>query len=155
MNQDLLKSILDYDANSGEFIWKIQRGNSAIGKVAGCIDKHGYVIIRYDNKGYKAHRLAWLYMTGNFPVKNIDHIDRNKSNNKFSNLREVSRSENNMNRPLAKNNVSGHKGVFKYRNKWRAVCRYESNQYYLGDFNTKEEAANSYSNFTTELGVIV
>jgi hypothetical protein len=85
-----LKSLLTYDPNTGIFIYNYRHGAWALkGSEAGRCDKDGYLIITINKKAYSAHRLAWLYMTGEHPKEFIDHKDGNKSNNKFENLREA------------------------------------------------------------------
>ena len=80
ITQSRLKSLLTYDADTGEFCWAVSTSNrTPVGSVANCRDKNGYVVIRVDKKLYKAHRLAWLYEYGVWPTKNIDHINLNSS----------------------------------------------------------------------------
>lgn len=98
LNQLQLKELLSYDPDIGVFTWKIKSGRCSAGSVAGGVDYSGYVDIRLRGKKYRAHRLAWLYMTGAFPNNIVDHIDRCKCNNKWHNLRDVTHSQNNMNR---------------------------------------------------------
>lgn len=118
------------------------------GKVAGCIDAKGYVVFSVLNKVQKAHRLAWLYMTGEMPKGQIDHINGDKSDNRFINLRVVNNSQNQMNKPIQINNSSGFKGVnwFVKRGKWRSYITINSVQKHLGLFNTLEEALRTRIN---------
>ena len=89
LTQEYLKSILDYDLDTGIFTWKINKAKrTKIGDIAGW-SYNGYREIEINDKKYKAHRLAWLYVYGEMPNKLIDHIDGNRSNNKISNLREA------------------------------------------------------------------
>lgn len=97
LTQEYLKSILDYNPETGVFTWLVNRGSIRIGHLAGCFDSKGYLIIKIDQRNYKGHRLVWLYMNGKWPENDIDHIDRNSGNNKWSNLREATRSQNNVN----------------------------------------------------------
>lgn len=102
ITQARLKELLSYDPATGVFIWKVTRnGKMKVGLPAGSIDREdGYVEICLDRRDYKAHRLAWLYVTGAWPVYGIDHIDRDKTNNRFINLRDVPHSVNLKNRVL-------------------------------------------------------
>ena len=111
ITQEYLKSVLSYDPETGIFTWKYRQG--LIGKKiswntrysekqAGTIDPVGYLGIAIEYKRYYAHRLAWLYMTGELPKKYIDHLNGNKSDNRFLNLREATNSENQQNQKRAK-----------------------------------------------------
>ncbi|EWD85821.1 hypothetical protein L471_04520 [Klebsiella pneumoniae BIDMC 34] len=98
ITQELLRTLLEYDPQTGIFRWKIKASSSAHpGDIAGCIDGQGYRVIRIYGKNRKAHRLAWLYVYGDEPEV-IDHIDRNRSNNAIENLRAVTFSQNSANR---------------------------------------------------------
>jgi len=107
-----IRSILDYDPfETGLFVWKEQIGRRIrVGEVAGSYDKDGYIIIQIGGVKYKAHRLAYLYMTGEWPEEEIDHKDGNPANNVWSNLRDSTRVENiiNSDRELGE---SGFRGV--------------------------------------------
>lgn len=95
ITQELLKSRLDYNPMTGNFVWLTARGK---GKIAGRIcKKDGYVIIRCNNKQYYAHRLAFLYMTGAFPTNQVDHINRIRTDNRWDNLRDVDNRTNSAN----------------------------------------------------------
>ena len=109
--------------------------NSVVGSISGC----GYIKTRIADKTYLVHRLIFAMHNRYFP-RLIDHIDRNKINNKIENLREATSSENAINSCLSKNNISGYKGIDFNQNKWRARARRNKKQYDLGRFNTLEEA---------------
>lgn len=151
-----LKNRLNYDPESGIFTYKEKFYNMKKGQEAGFKRKDDdCVYIKFEQASYFAHHLAWLYMTGGFE-KNIliTHEDKNKSNNKFENLKKTNsvlcRSSLNPN----KNNTSGFKGVLKSKKgeKWRAVfqSKKEKKFHHLGYFKTKEEAAKAYENFSIE-----
>lgn len=93
-----LKEWLTYDPITGIFRWIPRPRSSRIEYKAGCQRRDGYVIISFKGTQYLAHRLAFLYMTGSFPEKQVDHIDRKRNNNKWDNLREVTPQQNNFNR---------------------------------------------------------
>ena len=97
MTQAELKSILSYDPDTGVFLWLESRRGVTAGTVAGSTRHDGYQSIRVRRKSYLAHRLAWLYTHGEWPEKNIDHIDHDPSNNRVSNLRDVPQTVNNRN----------------------------------------------------------
>jgi hypothetical protein len=91
--------LLRYDAATGLLIWKITCGVRVAGRTAGCLHKKsGRNRVGIDGKVYSVGRVAWLLMTGNFPANEIDHIDRDKANDRWVNLREATRSQNCMNR---------------------------------------------------------
>lgn len=102
-------------------------------------------IMLSDGKTYVVHRLAWLYMTGSHPVGDIDHIDGNRKNNKFDNLRDCTHSENMMNRggPQA-NNALGIIGVSKSQGRFQAQIQIQGKRYHLGRFDTAELASQVY-----------
>ena len=147
LTQEKLKELLDYDPETGIFTNKIDRGRRAKkGNVAGIFHvSTGYWHIKIDNKIYKAHRLAFLYMEGYLPENCVDHIDRNKINNKWDNLREVSISCNNKNCNLRKDNNSGITGVSWYKkyNKWQSVIKTPKQQINLGCFDNLIDAAKA------------
>lgn len=147
ITQQRLKDLLHYDAVTGLFTWRIKRKSVNPGDVAGCLLR-GYVVIRVDGKGYKAHRLAWLYMTGKWPDQQIDHKDTIKTNNRFDNLRDVTPSGNkqNMRRAPSSNKTSGLLGVSfnKIANKFKAEIRVGGEKKHLGYFICPEEAHEAY-----------
>lgn len=123
LTQDRLKELIDYDYETGVFIWRVSRQRIKKGSIAGSLNKStGYWIICIDNKRYKAHRLVFLYIDGYLPENGIDHIDRNKINNRYNNLREASKTCNSRNCNISKINKSGITGVswYKRSNKWRS-----------------------------------
>ena len=147
ITQDELKELLHYDPETGDFMWLVSIADHIkVGKIAGTLHKAGYIQIKIYKRCYLAHRLAWLYMTGSF-VEEIDHKDRNKSNNKWTNLRKASSSQNHHNCDKQINNTSGYKGVHfrKDRNTWVALIRHDGQRTYLGSFKKKEDAAQVYN----------
>lgn len=142
-----LKSLLDYDPDTGIFIWKVDRGNNKTkGLQAGSLHVTGYIHISIDNKIYQAHRLAWLYMTGDWPDQHIDHIDRIRNNNKWNNLRKANRQQNAANQKLRKTNKSGYKGVSwdQRSGKYVSVIRVNNKIKHLGYYDDPKEAYCKY-----------
>jgi hypothetical protein len=143
LTAEYLRSILNYDPETGIFTWKISTANRVkVGDAAGCPDGHGYLRIQLQSRLYKAHRLAWLYVYGEWPKLDIDHINRNRSDNRRANLRDVSHKQNHQNRSKPSNNTSGHPGIcwHKQSSKWRARIRHNKKHIHLGLFTDIEEA---------------
>lgn len=144
MDINLLKSKVYFDMFLGRFIW-IQGRNK--GRFAGGYDKEGYWMIKLNDKYWFAHRLAWLYVYGKLPDTILDHINKNKSDNRIENLRECSLRQNRYNSKLNKNNTSGYRGIHfsKKAKKWKAAI-HKGNKYILvGYFTTLEEAVLKYN----------
>lgn len=146
ITQKDLKQYLEYLPETGEFFANKKSINRPAGRKLGTVHSTGYVVIRIKDKLYKAHRLAWLYMTGEFPGNVIDHINRDKKDNRFVNLRDVTRSDNSENNPIKRSNSSGFVGVSWYAptKKWRARIMYGYKGKHLGYFQTPQEAHEAY-----------
>ncbi len=143
INQKELKRQLRYDPSTGIFTRLVSRNKSVkVGDVAGGINGDGYIQIRINSKQYKAHRLAWLYMTGEWPKHHIDHDDHIRCNNAWDNLFDVTHQENNKNASKRKDNASGVTGVFwhKVANKWKAQIKIDGKHNPLGLHRDKFEA---------------
>ena len=142
LTAEKLREILEYDPDTGKFTWKVSvGGRSSMGKVAGRYHSTGrYREIRIFERTYRAHRLAFLWMTGAWPEKQVDHIDGNGLNNSWSNLRDVSPSQNNYNAKLNYKNTTGCPGVRKNRSRWEVRIRVENKRYYLGTYRDLDEA---------------
>ncbi|WP_272516333.1 MULTISPECIES: HNH endonuclease signature motif containing protein [unclassified Providencia] len=143
ITQSELKSLLMYDPITGVFKKKFKNGNiRSVGWDCG----NGYFRVKVKDRIYLAHRLAWLYVYGSYPSLEIDHINRNPSDNRISNLRLASSSENKRNTARNSANTSGFKGVsfHKRRNLWQATIRCNGKQIHLGYFNNPEDAYSAY-----------
>lgn len=151
--QAQIKEILHYDTETGVFRWRFARSNVKPWSVAGCKKDSGYIDIKLNKNTYKAHRLAWVYMIGASPLNVIDHINGNKSDNKWSNLRETTNKQNLENQTLKKDNTSGFRGVSwsKKHNKWRAYVMNNYKYIHVGIFITPEEAAKAAATKRNEL----
>ncbi len=147
-----LKHILNYDPITGTWTWINDPGRKPqlIGKEAGHLAwQDGTRRIMIDRVMYRSSRLAWFYMTKEWPKEEIDHIDRSPSNDRWVNLREASSSENKCNTALSSRNTSGFRGVswHELSQKWRA----QVDRVHLGLFDTKEEAAAARDAFAAKL----
>jgi hypothetical protein len=142
ITQEDLKSLLDYNTNTGEFNWINSSCGITKGQRAGWLENNGYWRIEIKDKKYSAHRLAWLYVTGKWPTKQIDHINGIKHDNRWCNLRECTGSQNRINYGPNKNNKLGIKGVYQQKNKFLAHIMVQGEYYHLGTYETEEEAKN-------------
>lgn len=145
---ELVRELLNYDQISGAFTWRSARAKAPAGRLAGTINKAlGYVVIRIGKKLYYAHRLAWLHVTGDWPAATIDHRDAARTNNAFSNLRDVPHNVNVQNvRAARKHSASGVLGANKKSRHgiWRSIITVSRRQHHLGTFATPEEAHAAY-----------
>ncbi len=141
LSQARLKELFNYDPETGFFTNIGRRGETC----AGHLNTTGYRQIRIDGKLFCAHRLVWLYVHGAFPTEYLDHINRNKDDNRICNLREANRSQNNRNGSRRRNNKTGVPGVClasdRYLGNYRAFIRIDGKQKDLGIFETLAEAA--------------
>lgn len=145
-----LKELLHYDPDTGHFTRLVGKNK---GERAGYQNINGYVYVYVEGQEYGAHRLAWYYTHGSWPSGDIDHKDRDKTNNKLENLRDVDRATNLFNRGLQKNNKTGVRNVHydERREKW-IVYRSESDKrIYVGAYDTLEEAATEAAKYTPEV----
>lgn len=146
-----LRTVLRYDRETGVFTWRVSTGNRVKeGAPAGHVMKRGYVRIRVDGRQYKAHRLAWLYVTGAWPKLTIDHENRVKNDNRFSNLVDVSQWQHNKNRPNSREVQSAHRGVYFVPASWRSYILFNGKRQYLGAFQTEEDAVQAQRAATLE-----
>lgn len=138
LTQQELKNQLRYDPETGDLIWEERSAHRIYkGDVAGSIGSHGYLATGLNRGKHLNHRLVWLYHNGYLPENQIDHIDRDKTNNKIENLREVSPQCNLRNCDQFRHNTSGVKGVFwnKSKNKWGFQIMVARKNKKLGDYN--------------------
>lgn len=138
-SQSELRKILDYDPVTGHLIRKVKTSNNTkVGERAGWKTANGYRAISIFGKQHLEHRLIYLWMTGAFPQNNVDHINQIKDDNRWNNLRLATKSQNEGNTPLRKNNKSGHKCVCwdSSRSKWLVVVAKK----FIGRHTNKDEA---------------
>lgn len=143
--QRRLKELLHYDPVTGIFTWCTVRKKCPIGKRAGTQRADGYRIISIDRKNYLESRLAWFYMTGTWPECEIDHRDLDPSNTKWANLRAATRGQNECNKLIRSDNLSGHKGVRRAKQKtgYEAYIYQNGQHITLGTFPTLEAASEA------------
>ena len=161
LTQEYLKLVINYDPETGIFL-RLARPlshykslnscnltNSRIaGTIAGWISKKGYRRIRIDGITYGAHQLAWLYVYGEWPESDVDHVNNDgpKHDNRICNLRLATRSQNAANTGKKSTNKSGYKGVswHKATCKWRAQIMINGKKTHLGLFDSAEDAHKAY-----------
>ena len=147
ITQEYLKSILEYIPETGHFFWKINKhgcgGAVKIGKRAGAKDSKGKEQIKIDGSLYFAHRLAFLYMEGSLPKNHVDHINRDHTDNRWSNLRHATIEENMMNRRFK--NRALPRGVYKANSgRFYAAIQKNGKLNHLGIFDCPNEAHKIY-----------
>lgn len=141
-----LRDALDYNPETGAFTRKATSNcnpRAQAGSTAGGWTTSGYRQIRVDGNRYFAHRLAWLYVYGQWPDGEVDHVNGERADNRIANLRLASRSQNMANAKIPKNNTSGIKGVIwdKVNRKWMAYLQVDGRFKNLGRFETLEAAS--------------
>jgi hypothetical protein len=145
LTQQELKDLLDYEPATGLFTWKkCKYRPNIIGTEAGVIKSTGYVYIKINHKIYQAHRLAFLWMTGSWPQYQVDHISGCKTDNRWSNLRDVSNRENQCNQDRHRNGKLPGTHWHKQSNRWRACINVNGKVNHLGSFDTEEQAHQAY-----------
>lgn len=143
---DELREWLIYDPQTGSIYSK------RTGKTVGSLNWKGYQVVTAKTrhagwKTYKAHRLAFVLMLGRWPRDQVDHVNQDKADNRWSNLREATNAQNNGNRKLLRNNTSGARGVHWHKpdRAWRAELKINGRKKYLGQFKNKADAEKAYN----------
>jgi len=148
ITQEFLRETLDYNPDTGIFKWKarsdcdVQWNSRYAGTPAGWNDPNGYQIITINYENYRAHHLAWLWVYGAWPERQIDHINRARKDNRIVNLRNATRSENAANSRIRSDNTSGCRGISwdSSRDKWCVYVNRDGVRRHLGRFTSLEEA---------------
>lgn len=145
LTQERLKELLSYSPETGLFTWIGSRSNArANGTVVTCENAAGYVVVRLDGKLYRCARLAFLYMTGEWPKDEVDHINGCTANDRWANLRDCTSQQNKQNRSVRYDSSTLHKGVKQLPSgNFTASIKHNYQSIYLGSFKTLEEAVNA------------
>lgn len=146
LDQKTLMSVLSYNSETGIFVWRINVGSRAkAGSEAGFHRPDGYISITIDKKPYFAHRLAFLHIDGSLPKMCVDHINGNRSDNSWENLREVDRPENQKNQRLSSASTTGINGVcwHKKGGKWHAQIKVNYKNISLGLYDDIKDAVTA------------
>ena len=139
-----LRSLLDYCPNSGLLTFRVSKGRKPAGSVAGTKNFYGYIAVMLDGRLYRAHRLIWLHVHGEWPDQ-IDHINGVRDDNRLSNLRSVPLKVNNQNyRKPRIDSASGIQGITARGSKWQAQLTVDGKNHWLGNFPTREMAHQAY-----------
>lgn len=142
-----LRQLIDYDEDTGLLVAKVEtHGRWKAGRAMGTRMTNGYISVTVDSCRFLAHRVAWAIKHGSWPTDQIDHINGDRSDNRLSNLRSATNQQNSSNKTKHARNKSGHIGVHwrEDAKKWRASIMIRGKRKYLGYFDTKDEAAKAY-----------
>jgi hypothetical protein len=154
---DELQHIFSYEPDTGILRWKNPNKHSSkkVGDIAGSLNDKGYLRVTVKNKEIKVHRIAWAIHHGQFPTIIIDHKNGIRHDNRISNIREATRSDNCSNKIKQSNNTSGYVGVYYFPErklkKYEAIISKNKKRYFLGGFETAEDAYNAYKEKAKEL----
>lgn len=146
LTQERIRALLHYDPESGVWLWRLHRGKGCAGKPAGTVTTEGYLMIIVDGIRTHASRLAFLYMEGELPPRDADHINRVRSDDRWENLRRATRSQNNVNAPANRRSGTGARGVHFHKGakRYRAQITKNRKMTSLGYFDTIAEASAAY-----------
>lgn len=148
LTAERLREVLHYDPETGAWTWRVSPCPGVkVGQIAGTVNNRGRRVITIDGTDHLSSRLAWLYMTGAWPSKQIDHRNRVRTDDRWANLREATQTQNNGNMRRRSDNTSGIKGVCwdKDDQKWRVRIGLNGQRKHLGRFSTLDEAAAAYA----------
>lgn len=167
-----IKKVVDYDPETGIFTWRerdlsywkpgrhqqmncITWNAQYKGKPAGCITDR-YVRVTINKRPFQAHRLAWIYMNGDEPFGDMDHINTNKGDNKYSNLRISTRPQNMHNYLLCKSNTSGVRGLSWNKGllRWEVDIKVDGKNIHLGIYENFKDAVQSRYDAEVKYGFI-
>jgi len=136
LTQKELKDRVYYNRETGEISWSKHRQKSRIGVAVNRLDSYGYKTLWIDGKWHKQHRIVWLYLYGKWPKHQVDHINGDRADNRESNLREATLSENMRNRLIQKNNTTGYPRVKRVGKKYSVAIRKNGVRLHIGTFET-------------------
>lgn len=141
-----LRELLHYDPETGVFTRAVRAGHAAAGSLAGCLDCHGYIRIKVAGDYFRAHRLAWLYVHGAWPAGFIDHVNGVRNDNRMLNIRCGTNAQNLQNLKSSRRGKNGGYplGVYKQKNRFKAVIQRNGKSLFVGSFLTPEAAHAAY-----------
>lgn len=141
ISRDRAFELFSYDEGSGVLLWRVSKGKAAAGSAAGARQANGYLRVQVDGLFYAVHRLIWFMATGDWPTHDLDHINGVRDDNRLSNLRPATRSQNLMNTRLRSDNTTGVKGVRIKRGKYQARIKVNGKEISVGTYASLEEAS--------------
>ena len=138
-----MKDFFKYDPSTGHILRLQTKCRSGpVGSVVGCVNKHGYLVVRFKGITYRAHRVAWFLHFGVWPKSNIDHINGVRVDNRLINLREATPRENQQNLNCHR---EGHlPGTTRIKDRWQSQVEIDGKSFYLGRYSTQQEAHAAY-----------
>lgn len=141
LTAEIARQALSYDPDSGSLTWLISRGTVKAGSKVCRVSNRGYLTVKIFGKTYQAHRVAWLIVHGEWPIT-IDHINRQRTDNRLVNLRNATQQQNMCNVPRKRTNTSGVRGVswHSQSEKWQVEVKADGKRYYLGSYQDIELA---------------
>jgi hypothetical protein len=145
ITQDRLKNLVSYNPETGEFTSLVNRRMIKAGQRLGYINRAGYYVMRIDGRTYYSHVIAWIYMNGSRPEKEVDHIDLNKLNNKWDNLRAATGQQNSANKTKRSDSKQPYKGIQPKGRKWFYYITVAGKRFRSGVFETPELAHAAYA----------
>lgn len=153
ITQEYVQQLIEYDPRTGVAHWKVDKGTARKGDKIQSISTKGYYRISIDRRRISLHRVIWLYVYGTLPDLSVDHINRNKTDNRIVNLRLATNRQQHQNKSAQKNNTSGYVGVTwnKHAAKWVAQIWDAGVAHYLGVFDSKEGAAQAYAEAKSQM----
>ena len=143
VTQESARARLGYSAETGELTWLLPR--RLAGQRAGSLTKRGYRVVVLEGRAFFEHRLIWMWVHGAWPCGEIDHINRQKGDNRLANLRDVSKSENAFNAGAHRDNRCGVRGVSPHRGRWKAEVQVNGRRYHVGVFSSAEAAGHAHN----------
>lgn len=150
VTQELIHKLFTYKQETGQLIWKVNRGRARKGDTAGRLNENGYLICGLHGKTMRIHRLIWLYYFGYIP-RYLDHINRDRADNRIENLRPATKAQNGANRKKQSGTTSKYKGVCRIRYAWQANAFVNGKSIYLGSYRTEEEAHKAYVEYMSDV----
>lgn len=155
LTQARLRELLNIDAETFQFTWKVHRQCIRAGSPAGSVKPHGYQVIVADGRPYMAHRLVWLHEHGVFPAGTIDHVNGVRADNRIDNLRDVPFQVNMQNQPRPRRvNRTGYAGVTPHGKGFQASVRIHGKRVNPGTYGSPEEAYEACVNAKLAAGAI-
>ncbi len=152
IDADRLRTLLSYDPETGHFTWRADKKNSRgqviarSGARAGGLNAGGYWQMVIDREHYFGHRLAWLYVHGEWPTNQIDHANGNPNDNRLCNLRIANHSQQRANQKLRKDSSTGVKGVYRHKSGlYCARCMRKGHPTFSAYFHSLEDAGAAYA----------